>query len=85
MSNIINGNGNGRIRIVDAKLISNGTQQEDYFDVLMDGGGQHIAGFNFLATAANPTEDVPSTLVITIEDMYGHVSDITFPVVVKKR
>ena len=85
LSDIINGNGNGRIRIVDAKLISNGTQQEDYFDVLMDGGGQHIAGFNFLATAANPTEDVPSTLVITIEDMYGHVSDITFPVVVKKR
>ena len=82
--NLINGNGKGYVRINGAKLISNGTNQEDYFKVLMD-DGIHIDGFKFIATAANPTEDVESTLVITIEDMYGHVSDITFPVVVKKR
>ena len=82
--NLINGNGKGLVRINGAKLISNGTQQEDYFKVLMD-DGIHIDGFKFIATTANPTEDVESTLVITIEDMYGHVSDVIFPVVVKKR
>lgn len=66
----------------DAKLYSNGTEIEEYFTAEIDGG-------NIVLTQAsdstNPTANVPSTLVITMLDMYGHEVVIELPMTVLTR
>ena len=68
---------------VSAKLISNGTQEEDYFKVEVSTGGNFI--FHQVSGATNPVSDVASTLVITAKDAYGHTYTYNLPFTVKKR
>ena len=68
---------------VSAKLISNGTQEEDYFKVEVSAGGNFI--FHQVSGATNPVSDVASTLVITAKDAYGHTYTYNLPFTVKKR
>lgn len=66
----------------DAKLYSNGTEIEEYFTA-------EIVGGNIVLTQAsdstNPTANVPSTLVITMLDMYGNEVVIELPMTVLTR
>ena len=68
---------------ISAKLISNGTQEEDYFKVKVSAGGNFI--FEQVSGATNPVADVASTLVITAKDAYGHTYTYNLPFTVKKR
>lgn len=72
----------GSLVLEDAKLYSNGTEIEEYFTAEIDGG-------NIVLTQAsdstNPTANVPSTLVITMLDMYGHEVVIELPMTVLTR
>ena len=68
---------------ISAKLISNGTQEEDYFKVEVSDGGNFI--FHQVSGATNPVSDVASTLVITAKDAYGHTYTYNLPFTVKKR
>ncbi len=72
----------GSLVLEDAKLYSNGTEIEEYFTAeIVDG--------NIVLTQAsdstNPTANVPSTLVITMLDMYGHEVVIELPMTVLTR
>ena len=69
--------------IVSAKLISNGTQKEDYFLVTVNKNGTFK--FTPVSGATNPTADVASTLVITAKDAFGHTYEYELPFTVKKR
>ena len=71
------------IKINSAKVISNGSQNADYFTAVVADG--HITQLTFNADSSNPVADVASTLVINITDMYGHKKDIKIPVIVTKR
>jgi len=72
----------GSLVLEDAKLYSNGTEIEEYFTA-------EIVGGNIVLTQAsdstNPTANVPSTLVITMLDMYGHEVVIELPMTVLTR
>ncbi len=72
----------GSLVLKDAKLYSNGTEIEEYFTA-------EIVGGNIVLTQAsdstNPTANVPSTLVITMLDMYGHEVVIELPMTVLTR
>ena len=56
---------------VDAKLISNGSKQEDYFKAHVDRANGTI-WFEAQSGATNPVKDVASTLIITVKDAFGH-------------
>ena len=77
------------VHIKAAKVISNATGNADYFNVTIKEDNNnlcdHITGFTLKANTSNPTADVPSTLVITTVDMYGHENVINIPVTVTKR
>ena len=66
-----------------AKLISNGSQKEDYYTVNLgrnaDGSLNGKVTFSSKSGNTNPVVDVPSTLVITLYDAFGHKMEYTLP------
>lgn len=72
------------------KLISNKTQKEDYFKAYinwMNDEKKIYIYFKPILTddASNPSEDVPSTLVLNLVDAFRHTHTINMPFVVKRR
>ena len=77
------------IRVVDAKITSNGSKDEDYFvrdhsQNSQDWGNQTIK-FRKNSSSTNPTADVASTLTVVYVDMYGHVQTAEVGFTVKKQ
>ena len=77
------------IRVVDAKITSNGSKDEDYFvrdhsANSKDWGDQTIK-FHKNSASTNPTADVASTLTVVYVDMYGHVQTAEVGFTVKKK
>jgi hypothetical protein len=68
---------------VDAKLISNGSKQEDYFKAHVDRANGTI-WFEAQSGATNPVKDVASTLIITVKDAFGHTSVYPMDFTVKR-
>ena len=76
--------GEGIYNEVSAKLISNESKESDYFKVdVVD----RKLNFTPLKTDAqnNPKADVPSTLVITAKDIFGHTNTYELPFTVLPR
>ena len=67
---------NAKYVIVDAKLISKESKQEDYFKASVSGG---VITFTKNSLASNPVKDVESTLVITLTDAFGHKMTYNMP------
>ena len=77
------------ISVVDAKITSNGSKDEDYFvrdhsQNSQDWGNQTIK-FRKNSSSTNPTADVASTLTVVYVDMYGHVQTAEVGFTVKKQ
>ena len=74
-------NGKTSLVVKSAKLISDATEKPDYFSVSTD------LKFTAIKTdiGSNPKADVPSTLIITCEDYYGHEVVIKLAMTVKPR
>ena len=71
------------LSIKDAKLTSDATGAEDYYDASFRGGKLILT---VKADSSNPIADVASTLTITTVDMYGHENVIEIEnITVKKR
>jgi uncharacterized protein YccT (UPF0319 family) len=70
--------------VVDAKLVSDATQHEDYFDVVFDGKVNTLT-FKVIKKdeSSNPQENVPSTLIIKCKDSYNHDITISLPMIIK--
>ena len=66
---------------VSAKLISNGSKQQDYFIAHVTGG---TITFEKKSGTTNPVKDVASTLVITVKDAFGHTFDYPMDFTVKR-
>lgn len=66
---------------IDAKLISNGSQLEDYYTATVTNG---VITFQHQSAATNPTADVASTLVLTMTDAFGHKNVYELPFTVKR-
>ena len=66
---------------IDAKLISNGSQLEDYYTASVTDG---VITFTKQSAATNPTADVASTLVLTMTDAFGHKNVYKLPFTVKR-
>ena len=66
----------GKYVKITAKLISNGSQLEDYYKAEVINNNSAIR-FRMKSTATNPTADVASTLVLTMTDAFGH--EMTYP------
>ena len=66
---------------IDAKLISNGSQLEDYYTATVTNG---VITFRQQSSATNPTADVASTLVLTMTDAFGHENVYKLPFTVKR-
>ena len=66
---------------IDAKLISNGSQLEDYYTATVTNG---VIRFAKQSAATNPTADVASTLVLTMTDAFGHKNVYKLPFTVKR-
>ena len=64
---------------ITAKLISNDTEKEDYFKVTVTSYGNFE--FTQVSDTDNPEADVPSTLIITAWDAFGHQRDVAKPAV----
>ena len=76
---------NNTINVTDVKLVTKGGANDgkvEYYDVA-------VAGANFTFSkksgATNPTSAVPSELVISYTDMYGHKNECKVPAEVLKR
>ena len=65
-----------------AKLISNGSKKQDYFEVEIKDGKLDIRP---VSNATPPTADVPSTLLITVHDAFGHEMVYDLPFTVKRQ
>ena len=82
----------GKYFKITAKLISNGSKNEDYFkaEVIIekDPQTQVVTGssikFTPQSSATNPTADVASTLVLTMTDAFGHKMPYELPFIVKR-
>lgn len=72
----------GSLVLEDAKLYSNGTEIEEYFTAEIVDGKIELTE---ASDSTNPTANVPSTLVITMLDMYGHEVVIKLPMTVLTR
>ena len=72
------------LKIVKEKttFTSDANGKQEYFEPLWN--GDHLQGLKFIPTASNPEADVPSTLTITVVDMYGHERVIKIAGTVKK-
>ncbi|MQN82397.1 hypothetical protein F7D73_15940 [Prevotella copri] len=66
---------------IEAKLISNGSQLEDYYTATVTNG---VITFAKKSAATNPTADVASTLVLTMTDAFGHENVYKLPFTVKR-
>ena len=66
---------------IEAKLISNGSQLEDYYTATVTNG---VITFHQQSAATNPTADVASTLVLTMTDAFGHKNVYELPFTVKR-
>ena len=66
---------------IKAKLISNGSQLEDYYTATVTNG---VITFHQQSAATNPTADVASTLVLTMTDAFGHKNVYKLPFTVKR-
>ena len=66
---------------IEAKLISNGSQLEDYYTATVTNG---VITFHKQSAATNPTADVASTLVLTMTDAFGHKNVYELPFTVKR-
>ena len=78
------------IRVVDAKITSNGSKDEDYFvrdhsQNSQDWGNNQTIKFRKNSSSTNPTADVASTLTVVYVDMYGHVQTAEVGFTVKKQ
>lgn len=72
------------LEIKEAHLVSNANGEVDeYFTVNIEKG--KITGFTVNSKATNPTAAVPSTLKITVVDMYKHERVIELGMTVNKR
>mgnify|MGYP000781296583 FL=1 len=72
------------LEIKEAHLVSNANGEVDeYFTVNIEEG--KITGFTVNSKATNPTAAVPSTLKITVVDMYKHERVIELGMTVNKR
>ena len=71
-----------------AKLISNGSKKEDYYTVELgrntDNSLNGKVTFHSKSGNTNPVVDVPSTLVITLYDAFGHKMEYSLPFKVKR-
>lgn len=67
-----------------AKLYSNGTTIEEYFNAVLN-PATGIITLTEASGSSNPTANVASTLVITAFDMYGHEVTIELPMTVLTR
>ena len=76
------GNGSKYI-LVSAKLISVNTGEEDYFLVKPMNTNGEIT-FETKSGTTNPTEDVPSYLVLEFDDCFGHTMTYNLPFTVKR-
>ena len=76
---------NTSLKIVKEKttFTSDANGKQEYFEPLWN--GDHLQGLKFIPTASNPEADVPSTLTITVVDMYGHERVIKIAGIVKKQ
>ena len=72
------------LKVVEAKLYSDATNNEDYFDVQING---NKLTFKVIKKdlGSNPKEDVPYTLAIKCVDSYNHEVLINLPMTVKPR
>ena len=66
---------------IEAKLISKGSQLEDYYTATVTNG---VIEFHKQSAATNPTADVESTLVLTMTDAFGHENVYKLPFKVKR-
>ena len=66
---------------VSAKLISNGSKQQDYFIAHVTGG---TITFEKKSGTTNPVKDVASTLIITVKDAFGHTYEYPMDFTVKR-
>ena len=71
----------GKYVHIDAKLISKGSQLEDYYTASVTNG---VITFTKQSAATNPTADVESTLVLTMTDAFGHKNIYELPFKVKR-
>ena len=71
------------LSIQSATLTSNSTRAQDYMQPVVASG--MITGFRSVSSSANPASDIPSTLTVVANDMYGNRVDISLPVTVKTR
>ena len=71
-----------------AKLISNGSKKEDYYTVELERNTDNSLNgkvkFHSKSGNTNPVVDVPSTLVITLYDAFGHKMEYELPFKVKR-
>jgi hypothetical protein len=63
-------------------LVSNSNNLDEYFNAALSGT---TISLTEKSGSTNPTDDVPSTLVITAKDMYNNDVEIRLPMTVKKR
>ena len=81
----------GKYVSIEAKLISNGSKNEDYFKAqvkIQKNTAGKVTGctitFARKSTATNPTADVASTLELTMTDAFGHKNVYKLPFTVKR-
>ena len=82
----------GKYVSIEAKLISNGSKNEDYFKAKVKIQKNTATGkvtgctitFTRNSTATNPTADVASTLELTMKDAFGHENVYKLPFTVKR-
>ena len=69
-------------------MISNGSKKEDYYTVKLpqhpDGSLTGEVRFVSKSGNTNPVFDVPSTLVITLKDAFGHEMEYSLDFLVKR-
>ena len=71
----------GKYVNIEAKLISNGSKLPDYYTASVTNG---VITFHKQSAATNPTDDVESTLVLTMTDAFGHENVYKLPFLVKR-
>ncbi len=76
-------NSGSKYQQIEGKLISNGSKKEDYFKVVKVNGDGTIT-FEVNSDATNPSADVASTLVLTMQDAFGHKNVYELPFTVKR-
>ena len=82
----------GKYVTIKAKLISNGSKNEDYFKaevIIMKAPWTHVVTGSYIkftpqSSATNPIADVASTLVLTMTDAFGHENVYKLPFTVKR-